>query len=232
MRSRVLLFSMCVYIAFVVAGCNKPASDGPTETAANDTQPSAQQASSKEPREHKEYEHREAKKAPLVVPSGTSITISLGSSLGSKISKPGDTFTGSVAKDVMVNDAVAIPQGASASGTVADAKPLGKFKGGALLQVKLDSVRIHGSDVPVQAGPQSFSEKGKGKRTAVLTGGGAALGGIIGALAGGGKGAAIGAAAGAGAGAGGSAFTGNKEIVLPAESDLSFELSQPLDIKQ
>jgi len=41
---------------------------------------------------------------------------------------------------------------------------------------------------------------------------------------------AIGAAAGAGAG--GSAFTGNKEIVLPAESDLSFELSQPLELKQ
>jgi len=232
MRSPVLLLSMCVYIAFVVAGCNKPAGDSSTETAANDPQPSAEQTSSKEPREHKEHERREAKKALLVVPSGTSITISLGSSLGSKISRPGDTFSGSVAKDVMVGNAVAIPQGASAAGTVADAKPLGKFKGGALLQVKLDSVRIHGADVPLQAGAQSFSEKGKGKRTAVLTGGGAALGGIIGALAGGGKGAAIGAAAGAGAGAGGSAFTGNKEIVLPAESDLSFELSQPLDIKQ
>jgi hypothetical protein len=227
---------MCVYIAFVLGGCNKPALDSSTEaaandsqTAANDSQASAEHTSSKQPREHKE--HREAKKAPLVVPSGTSITISLGSSLGSKISKPGDTFTGSIAKDVMVGNTVAIPQGASVSGTVADAKPLGKFKGGAILQVRLDSIRIHGADVPVQAAPQSFSEKGKGKRTAVLTGGGAALGGIIGALAGGGKGAAIGAAAGAGAGAGGSAFTGNKEIVLPAESDLAFELSQPLDVK-
>src|SRR5262249_18509748 len=75
-------------------------------------------------------------------------------------------------------------------------------------------------------------EKGKGKRTAVLTGGGAAVGGIIGALAGGGKGAAIGAAAGAGAGAGGSALTGNKDIVLPAESDIAFELSAPLDIRR
>jgi len=238
MRSRVLLFSMCVYVALVVAACNKP-SDIPTDAAANDAQSagndpqaSTDKASNKEPREHQEHEHREAKKAPVVVPSGTSITISLGSSLGSKISKPGDTFTGSVAKDVMVGSAVAIPQGASVSGTVADAKPLGKFKGGAVLQVQLDSVRIHGADVPVQAAARSFSEKGKGKRTAVLTGGGAALGGIIGALAGGGKGAAIGAAAGAGAGAGGSAFTGNKEIVLPAESDLSFELSQPLDIRQ
>lgn len=234
MRSRVLLLSLCLFIAFAVTGCNKPASDSSSDTAANDTQTSGsnEKAPSKEAREHKEHERKEAKRPPLVVPSGTAITISLSSAIGSKLSKPGDTFTGSVAKDVVVGNAVAIPQGANVSGTVADAKPLGKFKGGAALQVRLDSVQIKGADVPVQAAARSFAEKGKGKRTAVLTGGGAALGGIIGALAGGGKGAAIGAAAGAGAGAGGSAFTGNKEIVLPAESDLSFELSQPLEVKQ
>ena len=234
MRSRVLLLLLCLFISFALTGCNKPASDSSSDTAANDTQTSAsnEKGSTKEAREHKEHERKEAKKAPLVVPAGTAITISLGSSIGSKLSKPGDTFTGSVAKDVLVGNAVVIPQGGTVSGTVADAKPLGKFKGGAVLQVRLDSVQIHGADVPVQAAARSFSEKGKGKRTAVITGGGAALGGIIGALAGGGKGAAIGAAAGAGAGAGGSAFTGNKDIVLPAESDLSFELSQPLEVKQ
>jgi outer membrane lipoprotein SlyB len=66
----------------------------------------------------------------------------------------------------------------------------------------------------------------------VATGGGAALGGIIGGLVGGGKGAAIGLAAGAGAGAGGSALTGNKDIVLPAESNITFELSQALELRK
>ena len=234
MRSLVLFLSLCLFIAFNLTACNKPASDSSSDTATNDTQTSGsnEKSSTKDAREHKERERKEAKKQPLVVPSGTAITISLGPSIGSKLSKQGDTFTGSVAKDVTVGSAVAIPQGAAVTGTVADAKPLGKFKGGAVLQVSIDSIRINGADVPVQAAARSFSEKGKGKRTAVLTGGGAALGGIIGALAGGGKGAAIGAAAGAGAGAGGSAFTGNKEIVLPAESDLTFELSQPLEVLQ
>jgi hypothetical protein len=234
MRSRAVLLWWCIYIAFLVTGCNKPASDSSADTAGNDTQTSAanEKAASNEAAEHKEHERREAKKQPLVIPSGSEITISLGSSIGSKISRPGDTFTGSVARDVMVGNAVAIPQGADVVGIVTDAKPLGRFKGGAVLQCRLDSVRVNGSEVPVQTAARSFSEKGKGKRTAVLTGGGAALGGIIGALAGGGKGAAIGAAAGAGAGAGGSAFTGNKEIVLPAESNLSFELSQPLEVQQ
>jgi len=43
--------------------------------------------------------------------------------------------------------------------------------------------------------------------------------------------AAIGAVAGAGAGAAGGTFTANKEIVLPAESVLSFKLEQPLELK-
>jgi hypothetical protein len=160
------------------------------------------------------------------------VTVRLGSAVGSKLSQPGETFTGSVARDVMVGETVAIPRGAEITGTVVDAKPLGRFKGGAVLDVRLDSIRVNGSEHRVEAAARDFTEKGKGKRTAVLTGGGAALGGLIGGLAGGGKGAAIGLAAGAGAGAGGSAFTGNKEIVLPAESALSFELIRPLEIRR
>ena len=64
-----------------------------------------------------------------------------------------------------------------------------------------------------------------------MIGGGAGLGALIGGLAGGGKGAAIGAVAGAGAGTAGTVFTGNKDVVLPAESALSFRLNQPLELK-
>lgn len=235
MRSRVALLSLCVYLALAVA-CNKPPSaDNSSANAPADDQSSAnnEKAPAREGREGGAREHRAAehKREAIVVPAGTAITISLGSALGSKASKPGDNFTGSVAQPVSVGGTVAIPQGANVSGTVTDAKALGKFAGGALLSIRLDSVEVKGVNLPVQASTKSFTEKGKGKRTAVMAGGGAALGGIIGALAGGGKGAAIGAAAGAGAGTGGAAFTGNKEIVLPAESDVTFELSQPLEIK-
>ena len=237
MRSRVLMFLLSLYLLFSITACSrKPSTDSSTDTAATDTQAEPGQGGKESGRESKgrrePKERKETKREPIVVPAGTAITISLGSAIGSKLSQPGQTFTGSVAKDVAVGNAVAIPQGANINGTVTDAKPLGRFKGGAALQVRLDSINIHGADVPVQAEAKTFTLKGKGKRTAELAGGGAVVGGIIGALAGGGKGAAIGAAAGAGAGTGGAAFTGNKEIVLDAESDITFELSQPLEVRK
>jgi hypothetical protein len=64
----------------------------------------------------------------------------------------------------------------------------------------------------------------------VATGGGAAAGALIGGIAGGGKGAGIGALIGAGAGFAGGTFTGNKQIEIPAESALSFDLTSPLTI--
>ncbi len=97
MRSRILLLSICLFAAFAMTGCNKPAKrqlcqrhrcQRYANTGSNE------KLSSKEAREHKEHERKEAKRQPLVVPSGTAITISLGSSIGSKLSKPGDTFTG------------------------------------------------------------------------------------------------------------------------------------------
>jgi hypothetical protein len=131
-----------------------------------------------------------------------------------------------------VNGEVAIPAGARVEGVVVDAKPLGRFAGGALLQLKLESIRVNGQQLPVETATLTQTLKGKGKRTGAMVGGGAGLGALIGGLAGGGKGAAIGAVAGAGAGTAGTAYTGNKEIVLPAESAVSFTLRQPLKFKR
>lgn len=241
MRLRLTLLAVSLYLVLSLSGCtSKPAADGSTDSGtATDAQSTTAKSDkesgkdSKERREAKEAKEAKAqKREPLVVPSGTAITVSLGSALGSKLSQPGQTFSGSVAKDVVVGNAVAIPKGATIGGTVTDAKPLGKFAGGAVLQVRLDSINLNGGDLPVQVAVRTFSAKGKGKRTGVMAGGGAALGGIIGAIAGGGKGAAIGMAAGGGAGAGGAALTGNNDVVLPAESAVTFQLSQPLEIAQ
>jgi hypothetical protein len=231
MRSRLVLPILTFCLTLAVLGCtSKPAANN-SATDPNQPTDASNPPATNAGAEKNADERREAKKRTIVVPARTSVTISLGSALGSKLSQTGQSFNGTVARDVIVDNTVVIPRGAPVSGTVTDAKALGKFAGGAMLQLRLESIAVNGRDVPVQTATRTFSVKGKGKRTAVMAGGGAALGGIIGALAGGGKGAAIGMAAGGGAGAGGAAFTGNKEVVLPAESAVSFELTQPLDIR-
>jgi hypothetical protein len=170
-------------------------------------------------------------KKEVTLPAGTVITVRLASAVGSKVSNSGDQFNASVATPVEVDGKVVVPSGAEAAGKVVQAVPLGRFKGGAVLQLALESVTINGDAYDVKTSSVSRYLKGKGKRTAAMIGGGAGGGALIGGLAGGGKGALIGAAVGAGAGTAGAAYTGNKEIVLPAESTLSFKLIEPLTIK-
>jgi len=151
--------------------------------------------------------------------------------LGSKLSANGDQFNATVARPVEVDGKVVVPAGTEALGKVVEAVPQGRFKGAAVLRLVLQSVTVKGEAYDVKTSSVSRYLKGKGKRTATLIGGGAGGGALIGGLAGGGKGALIGAALGAGAGTAGAAYTGEKEIVLPAESTLSFKLTQPVTVK-
>lgn len=170
--------------------------------------------------------------AVVSLPGGTRLRVRLDSDLGSAISHEGDSFGATVADDVLADGQVVIPHGARAEGTVVDAKPLGHFKGGALLSVKLERVHTRWGSYPVSTGSIDRIEQGKGKRSAGFIGGGAGLGALIGGLAGGGKGAAIGALAGGGAGTAGAGLTGNKQIVLPAETLLTFKLEHSVHITE
>jgi len=170
------------------------------------------------------------KPRPVIVPTGTSLTIKVEQALSSKNNKDGDTFLGDLAQPVSVDGKTVIPAGSTVTGTVVTAKAKGKIKGEGQLAIALTSVTIHGVNHSIHTGVLDSTVKGKGKRTAATTAGGAAGGALIGGLAGGGKGAGIGALVGAGAGLVGGAFTGNKQIEIPAESALTFVLSEPLTL--
>jgi hypothetical protein len=170
--------------------------------------------------------------AVVELSAGTRIHIRLDEDLGSKISQPGESFNATVADAVSINGQTVIPRGARADGTVIDAKPLGRFKGGAALELRLDRVHTRWGSYPVASSTIDQGEKGKGTRSAAFAGGGGAFGALVGGLAGGGKGALIGALAGGGAGSAGSAFTANKQIFLPAETLLTFHLEHSVHITE
>jgi hypothetical protein len=170
------------------------------------------------------------KPKPIVVSAGTDLTITVDQALSSKTSQTGQTFSGTLAFPVTAGGMTAIPKGSRVAGTVVTAKAKGKIKGEGQLALSLKVVTIRGENYAIHTGTLDSTVKGKGKRTAGTTAGGAAGGALIGGLAGGGKGAGIGALVGAGAGLVGGALTGNKQVEIPVESQLTFTLAEPLTL--
>jgi hypothetical protein len=164
------------------------------------------------------------------VAAGTSLPVRLTEALDSGTTQTGQAIHGTLTADIIADNMVAIPRGTPVVGRVIQAKDATHFAGSSLLSIELTQVELKGRPVSVVTTPFSQQGKGRGKNTAVKTGGGAAIGAIIGALAGGGKGAAIGAASGGGLGAGVNAVTRGEQVKIPAESLITFKLQSAINV--
>ena len=161
----------------------------------------------------------------MTVPSGTRVAVSLSETISASQNNAGDRFRGVLAEPIQTDSGTVLyPRGTEVAGTVAAAKGRGRFKGAGDLAIELTSIGRQS----VSTTEYEKAQAGKGKRTAGMIGGGAGLGAIIGGLAGGGKGALLGGLLGGGAGTAASAYTGNKDVVIPAETVVSFTLTAPL----
>ncbi len=164
------------------------------------------------------------------VPEGTELNVVLGQSISTAANRSGDSFQATLASPVLVDDKTVIPRDALVKGHIVDARPSGHLRGVARLELTLDSIEVNGETYEIAT--EDFGRRGKNhnKRNGILIGGGAGVGAAIGAVAGGGVGALIGSSVGAGAGTAGAAFTGKKDIRVPAETTLSFRLARPVTI--
>lgn len=176
-----------------------------------------------------------AARQPVVLPAGTEIVVLSNQNIDSKTATEGQVFSADVAEDVVDGSGqVVIPKGSPAELVIRKVSA-GNVTGGSELSLDLQSVKVDAhryivsSEDVQQQGAQGI---GANKRTAVMVGGGAALGTLVGAVAGGGKGAAIGALAGAAAGTGVEVLTKGKAVQVPAETKLRFKLDQPLRLDQ
>jgi hypothetical protein len=162
------------------------------------------------------------------LPEGTNLVVRMIDGVDSEVNRVGQTFAASLDEPVMLNGEKVIPRGADVVVKLADSKESGKLAGRTELTLDLVSVKVNGKLVDLNTEAVSRESSSRGKRTAKVAGGTAALGAIIGAIAGGGKGAAIGAGAGAAAGLGVEVLTHGQRVKIPSEARLTFILDSPV----
>jgi outer membrane biosynthesis protein TonB len=167
----------------------------------------------------------------VTIPAGTTIPVRMTQTLDSATTQQGQSFSGTVATDVMVDGLVAIRQGTAVTGRVSAVQEAAHYKGNALLTVELVSITRHGDSLAVTTDPYTVTGKGRGANTAEKVGGGAAVGAILGGILGGGKGAAIGAASGGGLGAGANTITRGQQVKIASESLVNFKLTNTLAVR-
>lgn len=166
----------------------------------------------------------------VTIPEQTPIHVTLDQGISSNQNRPGDHFEATVAEPVVLNSKVVIPQGTPVEGLVVDARPSGRLKGRAHLELTLESMQLDGKTYGISTADKYRSGGGHKKRNWAWIGGGGAGGALIGAAAAGGKGALIGGPIGAGAGTAIAYFTGKKNIHLAPETPLEFHLNQPITV--
>jgi hypothetical protein len=167
----------------------------------------------------------------LTIPAGTELAVRVNERIDVKHAVAGEHFSGEIVEPVSQNGGVVIPAGTPVHGRIDEAHRRGHFKGRSYLELRLVSMTLNGNEYGLDTHDTVRSKKGKGKRSAGFIGGLTGAGMLIGGVASGGVGLAIGAASGAGAGTLLAGATGNRDIVIPAESIVHFRLADQLVVQ-
>ncbi len=171
-----------------------------------------------------------------VVASGTSFRFAASNKVCSNTVSAGEKFTASLEESVTATNGVVIPEGATGTFEVVEAKTAKNSNDQTSLTVKLVSVTYGGRTYPLEATIQSATAervRSASKGTdAKKVAGGAILGAIAGQIIGKNtKGTVIGAAAGAAAGTAAASATANYDTCINAGAGISATLDAPVTVR-
>ena len=150
--------------------------------------------------------------------AGTEIQVRLLGQLDTGKTEPGQEFSATLGQPVRLDNGMVWPIGTEVKGRVVEVVSSGRLSRPASITLQLTQI----GNSPIETQTEQIHGQSHAGRNVALIGGIAAVGAVLGGAAGGGKGAVIGATAGAGAGTATAAATGKQEIVLRAETPLTF----------
>ena len=204
----------------------QPETSKPATTAATPESPApaaAQPASKPEPAPPPAPEFRE-----VTIPAGTSLSVTLLSTVASNTSKVEEPIKGSIAKPVTISGVTALPVGTQMLGSVTEAAESGRVKGKASVAFRFDRLVVDGETVRVQTANVRREAAADTKSDVKKGGLGAGAGAIVGGVVGGGKGAAVGAVAG---GAGTVLATKGSEVEILSGTVVSVLVQDPITVR-
>ena len=169
--------------------------------------------------------------ATVTVPAGTSLDITLGTTLSSESANIGDAWSGTVQRAIIVRDKTMIPSGSTVSGRVSGARAAKKGDR-AMLDLELTSVTVDGRTEQVHGTTEAVIAGSTRARNLGAIAGSAAAGALIGkATSGTGKGAAIGGLIGAGVATGVVARSDGYQVELKAGTPLTFTTNESVAMR-
>jgi len=179
--------------------------------------------------------------AQVTVFEDTLIRVMTNQPLSNRQSKDGTLVLFTLSEDVVVDNMIVIPRGATVHGEIIETKKAGVLTGSPELTLKLASLDLGGRSYPLYTYQFKVQGTSKTKPTETKVKGGAVIGAIVGGVFSGsakgettavGKvaGMATGAALGAGVGAVASAATPAPILTIPSEAQMDFYLASPISV--
>jgi len=167
----------------------------------------------------------------VTIPAGTTLPLSLTSSMASDTSAVEDAVTATLTRAVSIDGREVLPAGTRLAGNVTQVDDSGRVKGRAMIAFRFTSLQAEGERYDVQTAALTHVAPATKREDATKIGIGAGAGAVVGGLLGGGDGAAKGAAIGGGAGTGVVLATKGKEMRLAPGADVTSRLTAPVTVR-
>ncbi len=167
----------------------------------------------------------------VAVPSGTSVEVSLQSSLSTETASTGQSFTAQTTEPIVIAGTTVAPSGTTVQGEVTKVTKPGNVDQGAEMALDFQHIVTKNGDThQFIAAPITLKAASDTESDIERLAAGTVAGGIIGGIAKGGEGAAIGALVGAGAGGTWAVMTKGDHIVLEPGQKFLLETTEPTEL--